>query len=100
MIINNNKLTFVGYITLDFIDAMEFYAHYQLNRADRKNIKKINFGFLFNFEDKFIEINNLKVDGKVDQNLEKFIDNFNLKKENIFNKIFVRNSIKGFFKSF
>ena len=28
-----------------------------------RNIKKINFGFLFNFDDKFIEIDNLKVDG-------------------------------------
>ncbi len=100
LIIENNKLTFAGYISLDFIDPMKFYSHYQLNRADRRNIKKINFGFLFNFDDKFIEIDNLKVDGDTNQNLEKFINNFNLKKENIFNKIVIRNSIKSFFKNF
>ena len=100
LIIDNGKITFAGYITLDFLDAMEFYAHYQLNRVDRKNIKKINFGFLFNFDDKYIEINNLKVDGKTHQNLEKFINNFNLEKENILNKIVRRNSIKNFFKNF
>tara|TARA_B100001057_G_scaffold8187_1_gene7510 strand:- start:2666 stop:4150 length:1485 start_codon:yes stop_codon:yes gene_type:complete len=100
LINNNNNLTFAGYMSLDFIDAMEFYAHYQLNRIYRKNIKKINFGFLFNFDNKFIEINNLKVDGKTNQNLEKFLNNFNSKKENIFNKIVIRNSIKSFFKNF
>ena len=100
MIIEDNKLIFAGYITLDFIDPMELYAHYQLDRADRKNIKKIQFGFLFNFDDKFIEIDNLKVDGNTNQNLEKFLNNFNSKKENIFNKIVLRNSIKDFFKNF
>ena len=55
---------------------------------------------MFNFDDKYIEINNLKVDGKTHQNLEKFINNFNLEKENIFNKIVRRNSIKNFFKNF
>ncbi len=100
LIIENDKLTFAGYITLDFIDAMKFYAHYQLDRIDRKNIKKISFGFLFNFDDKFIEIDNLKVDGNTNQNLEKFINKFNSRKENIFNRIVIRNSIKGFFKNF
>ena len=100
LIIDNNKLTFAGYVNLNFIDAMEFYAHYQLNRVDRKNIKKINFGFFFNLDDKFIEINNLKVDGKTNQNLEKFINNFNSDKENVFNKIMIRNTIKSFFKNF
>ena len=100
LINDNNEVTFVGYVALDFIDAMEFFAHYQLNRADRKNIKKISFSFLFNLDDKFIEIDNLKVDGKNNQNLEKFINNFNSEKADIFNKIVIRNSIKNFFKNF
>ncbi len=100
LIINENNLTLAGYVNLNFIDATEFYSHYQLNRADRKNIKKINFSFLFNFSDKFVEINNIKVNEKTNKNLEKFINNFNLKRENIFNKIVIRNSIKSFFQNF
>ena len=41
LIIDNNKLKFAGYISLDFIDVNNFYAHYQINRNYRKNIKKI-----------------------------------------------------------
>ena len=95
---DNNKLKFAGFVSLDFKDIKKFFEHYQINIKDRKYIKKINLAFLFHFDDEFIEIDNLKVDGISNQNLEKFLYNFNLKKENIFNKIVVRNSVKDFFK--
>ena len=100
LIVDNYKLSFAGYISLDFKDITEFYTHYQINRNFRKNIKKINFGFLLNLDDQFLEIDNLKVNGKINQNLEKFLNEFNSNKENIFNKIIMRNSIKNFLKNF
>ena len=100
MIVDNNKLKFAGNVILDFADVDNFYSHYQINRKDRKRIKKINFGFLFNLDDEFIEIDNLKVDGNSNRNLEKFLSNLNSKKENIFNKVILRNSIQGFFRNF
>ena len=100
IIVDNYKLTFAGFISLDFIDITEFYTHYQINRNFRKNIKKINFGFLLNLDDQFVEIDNLKVNGKTNQNLEKFLNKFNSKKEDIFNKIILRNSVKSFLKNF
>jgi hypothetical protein len=87
LIIDNNKLKFAGYVSLDFIDIDNFYSHYQINRNYRKNIKKINFGFLLNLDDKFIEIDNLKINGNMKSKFRKFLNNFNSKKENIFNKI-------------
>lgn len=100
LIIENNKLKFAGYISLEFLDISEFYVHYQINRNYRKNIKKINFGFLFNLDDKFIEIDNLKVNGNTNQNIEKFLNEFNSNKQDILNKIIFRNSVKNFLKSF
>ncbi len=100
LIVDNNKLKFAGNVILDFADVDNFYSHYQINRKDRKRIKKINFGFLFNLDDEFIEIDNLKVDGNSNRNLEKFLSNLNSKKENIFNKVILRNSIQGFFRNF
>ena len=100
LIIDNYKLNFAGYVSLDFIDITEFYAHYQINRNYRKNIKKINFGFLLNLDDQFVEIDNLKVNGNTNKNLEKFLNEFNSKKKDIFNRIIIRNSIKNFLKNF
>ena len=100
LIVDNNKLKFAGYIFLDFIDVTDFYAHYQINRNYRKNIKNINFGFLLNLDDRFIEIDNLKVNGNTNPNLDEFLNDFNFKKEDVFNKIIVRNSVKNFLKNF
>ncbi len=99
LIINNNDLNFTGYISLDFLNINDFYSHYQINRKYRKKIKKMNFGFFFNLNEKFVEIDNFKIDGVSNKNLNKFLNNLNSKKQNIFNKITFRNSIKEFFNN-
>ena len=99
LIVDNNKLKFVGYITLDFVNIDKFYSHFQINKLNRENIKKINFGFLFNLDEKFLDIDSLEIDGNTNQNLQKFLDNYNSNKENIFNKIVRRNLVKDFFKA-
>ena len=100
LIVNNNNLNLSGYIAFDFVDINDFYAHYQINKKDRKDIKRIKFGFFFNLDEKIIEIDNLKVDGSSNQNLDKFLNDFNFKKEDIFNKIIFRNSLKDFFRNY
>ena len=99
LIVDNNKIKFAGYITLDFIDIEKFYSHYQINKSNRQAIKKISFGFLFNLDDKLFDIDNLKVDGNINQNLQKYLDNFNSNKKNVLNKIVRRNLLKDFFKN-
>ena len=59
----------------------------------------MNFGFFFNLNEKFVEIDNFKIDGVSNKNLNKFLNNLNSKKQNIFNKITFRNSIKEFFNN-
>ena len=98
LIIDDNKIKFAGFIDLNFTNVRKVFEHYQINIKDRKYINKINFAFLFNLDEKFIEIDNLKIDGKTNKNLNIFLRNFNKKKEDIFNKIVVRNSVKDFFK--
>lgn len=100
LVIDNNNLNFAGEITFDFINIDNFYSHYQISRKYRKDIKKIKFGYLFNYDEKFIEIDNLKVDGTSNQNLDDFLNIINSKKDNISNKIIFRNTIKNFFRNF
>ena len=100
LIVDGNKLKLVGYTTLDFINLKKFYSHFQINKKERKNIESVTFAILFNFDDEIVEIDNLKIDGKTNQNLEKFLNNFNSKKKIILNKIVLRNSIKDFFEAF
>ena len=98
LIVDENKLKFAGFVTLDFINIKKFFEHYQISIKNRKYIKKIKLGFLYHFDDEFVEIDNLKVDGKLIQNSNQFINDFNSRKDNIFNKIIFKNSVKDFFK--
>ena len=98
LIVDENKLKFAGFVTLDFINIKKFFEHYQISIKNRKYIKKIKLGFLYHFDDEFVEIDNLKVDGKLIQNSNQFINDFNSRKDNVFNKIIFRNSVKDFFK--
>tara|TARA_B100001093_G_scaffold23787_1_gene21057 strand:+ start:594 stop:2087 length:1494 start_codon:yes stop_codon:yes gene_type:complete len=98
LILDDNRIKFAGFVTLDFINIKKFFEHYQINIKDRKYISKINLGFLFHLDEKFIEIDNLKVDGNSNENLNQFFDNLNSKRDNVFNKIVLRNSVKDFFR--
>jgi len=98
LIVDDNKLRFTGSITFDFINIKKFFEHYQINIKDRKYISKINLGFLFHLDEKFVEIDNIKVDGKNNENLDQFFNDLNSKKDDLFNKIMFRNSIKNFFR--
>ena len=99
LILDKNNIKFTGFVNLEFTNVRKIFEHYQINIKDRKYINKISLAFLMDLDEKFIEIENFKIDGNTNQNLEEFLRNFNLKKENIFNKIVVRNSVKDFFKT-
>ena len=99
LIVDGNKIKFSGFVTFNFIDLDDFYRQYQINKNYRKQIKKISFGYFFDLNERFIEIDNVSIDGAPNQNINRFLDKLNSKKENIFNKITFKNSIKNFFKN-
>jgi len=86
-----------GAISFDFKDIKDFYSQYQIKKIYRKKIKKIKLDFLFDTNANQIELDNLKIDGSTNKNIDNFINNFNSKKQNILNKIIFKNSIKEFF---
>ena len=96
--IENNKLKFIGDITLDFSDIENFYSHFQIKRDHRKDIDKISSNFFFNLDDGFVEFDELRINGINKKILERYSSDFNSEKKNILNKIVFRNSVKEFFK--
>ncbi|MDA9177976.1 AsmA family protein [Candidatus Pelagibacter sp.] len=99
LISENNSIILTGAMSFDFIDIDDFYRQYQVKKINRKKIKKIRLDFLLDINSKLIELENLKVDGFSNKAIDKFINNFNSKKQNIFNKIIFKNSIKEFFNN-
>ena len=98
MIVVNNKLKFIGDAKLNFINIDNFYSHFQIKKSYRTDIDKISSNFIFNFDDDFIELDELKIEGIEKKIIEEFLYNFNRDRKNIFNKIVLRNTVKEFFK--
>ena len=98
--VDNNKLKFAGYIKLDFLDIDNIFRHYQINKTNRNQFEKISFSFLLSLDEKFLNIDNLEIDGKPNIKIDQFLNEFNFKKDNIFNKVIRRNLVKDFFKTF
>jgi hypothetical protein len=100
LIIENNSPILSGSIDLNFKDISNFYSQYQIKKIYRKKIDKIRLDFSLNVDEKVIQLDNLKIDGNSNKNVNIFLDNFNLRDINIFNKILFKNLIKQFFVSY
>ncbi len=97
VISENNKISFTGAVSLDFNNIDEFYKQYQIKKIHRKKLKNISLDFFFNLYENEIQFDNLKIDSVSNESFDKFLNDFNLKKINIFNKVVFRNEVKNFF---
>ena len=95
---NGKKL--IGEISFDFNDVEKFFRYFQIKRNYRNVFKEIKADFIYDLtEDKFI-LNNVKIDDKSNQKLEKLLDQYEKENKNLLNKVIVRNFVKKFFQTY
>ena len=94
---DQGEIFLTGRINVDIKDINDFYSSFQVNKKFRKKIKQIQFDFNYNFTQEKISFDNLIIDKKKNENIEEFIDDFNLNTK-VFNKVTFKNFINEFFK--
>ncbi len=94
---DQGEIYLTGRINLDIKDLNDFYSSFQINKRYRKDIKKIQFDFNYNLTQEKISFDNLKIDNKKDNDLDKFINEFNLNTK-VFNKVTFKNFVNEFFR--
>lgn len=99
LILDENKLKFIGDVVVEFIDIQNFYNHFQIKRNYRNNIDIITSDFIFKFDDGIFEMNELIIKGANKQISDQYVSKFDFGKKNLFNKVIFRNTIRDFFKS-
>ncbi len=97
---NENEIELVGRLNLDFKDITNFYRYFQLQKNYRKDIKKIQIDFVYNFDQNKISFDNTKIDNEQNSKLELFISDFNRSGKKIFNRITFKNFVNNFFNSY
>ena len=109
VLINSNEIEFlnnqdgkklVGEIIFDFEDVEKFFRYFQIKRNYRDVFERIRLDFVYDFTLNKLNLNNLKIDSKSDQKIDNFIEKYNKKNKNLFNKVTLRNFIKDFFQTY
>ena len=93
-----NEKKLIGEIKFDFNDVEKFFRYFQIKRNYRNVFKQIKADFVYDFNEGKIFINNIDVDNKSNKKVNLFIEEYNKKKKNLFNKVTFRNFVKDFFK--
>ena len=89
---------FIGEIIFNFSDVEKFFRYFQIKRNYRNVFNEIKADFVYDFNQNKISLNNLVVDNKSNKKINLFIEEFNKKEKNLFNKVTFRNFVKNFFK--
>ena len=94
---DNDEINLSGKVILNFKNINNFYRSFQIQKIHRKDIKEIQIDFVYNLYTKEITFDNVKIDNSQNSDLEKYVDEFNSKKNRIFNKITFKNFLNNFF---
>ena len=95
----NNQIDLVGSALFEFKNIDNFYKSFQIPKSNRKKIDKIKLDFVYNLDQKKITFDNVKVDNSSNSDLNKFINDFNLKGK-ILNKITFKKFVSNFFVNY
>ena len=96
--IDDDGIKLVGTVYLNFININNFYSSFQIPKKNRKQIKKIQLDFIYNFNNKGMRFDNPKVNDKQNPDLDELLYNFNNKSSRIFNKVKFKNFVNSFFR--
>jgi hypothetical protein len=98
--IKNGKLVLDANTEIKLINLNEIYKFLITPKNLRKKINKMNVNFTYLFDEKTLNINDIKVDGIADKNLLNNFNEINLKENSLQNKILFKNLLNKAIKSY
>ena len=88
----------VGEVIFNFEDIEKFFRYFQIKRNYRDVFKIIKLDFVYDLTLDKLSINNLRIDNKSQKRIDNFLNEYNKSKNNLLNKVTIRNFIKEFFQ--
>ena len=88
--IKNGELILDGKSQIDVINHEEIYKFLLTPKNYRKKINKIDLNYTYNFDQKVINLTNIKIDDKFEQDVNKVIKNISIKNDDLQNKIYFK----------
>ena len=89
-----------GRMLITIKEKDDFFRHFQINKDLRKKLEKIEFDFNYNIIDREFSFDNLKINNRSNNKLERFIMNFNSSDEKVFNQITFKSFVNNVFLAY
>jgi len=98
--VRDGELVLDGKLKINISDYNKIYKFLLTPKNYRKKIKKVDLNFTYNFDQKIAELKDIKIDEKINNNINKILNNVTLKKDDFQNKIYFKNLLNKAIKSY
>ena len=98
--VRDGELILDGKIKINIIDYNKIYKFLLTPKKYRDEINQVDFNLTYNFDRKIAELKDIKIDNKINNNVNKILNNVFLKKDDLQNKIYFRNLLNEAIKSY
>ncbi len=98
--VRDGELILDGKLKINVKDYKEVYKFLLTPKNFRNKIDQIDLNFTYNFDKKIAELKNIKIDNKINQNINKILSNVILKKDDLQNKIYFKKLLNEAIKSY
>ena len=98
--VKDNNLVLDGNISIDIYNSSEIYKFFQTPRNYREEIKKIKFNFIYNFDQKITNLNNIEIDNLANPEVNNILGQFISKETILQNRIYLKSLINKAIKSY
>ncbi len=98
--VRNGELVLDGKLKIKIKDYKNIYKFLLTPKNYRDEINQIELNFSYNFDQNIAELKDIKIDNKINQNVNKILNNVILKKDDLQNKIYLKNLLNEAIKNY
>jgi len=98
--VRDGELILDGKLKINIKDYKEIYKFLLTPKNYRNKIDQIDLNFTYNFNQKKAALKDIKIDNKINENINKILSNVILKKNDLQNKIYFKNLLNEAIKSY
>ena len=89
-----------GKLKIKIKDYNNLYKFLLTPKNHRNQINQIELNFSYNFDQNTAELKDIKIDNKINQNVNKILNNIIIKKDRLQNKIYFKNLLNKAIKNY
>ena len=98
--VKNNELILDGKLEILVKNSKEIYKNLLTPKNYRTEIEKIELNFNYNFDQKILKLNDIRVDNVINKNVGNILKNLIVRSDKLQNKIYFKNMINKAIKSY